>query len=166
MAYWTLNIGWRFNTTLTNLRVVQANKDGQRAIPRQNYLKVPRPFSCAIKGGKRPINAIQTVSNALVSYILSKWPSNSNVTAYWRWPLNSVQFYSNWGKWFPGYSQTSSDRHLYCLISYRAGACHYWIFPDFLKKSSFKMPDSRSKNSNESILFRRNIDQYSLGESV
>ena len=39
-------------------------------------------------------------------------------------------------------------------------------FPGLFKKSSFKMADSRSKNSNESILFRRNIDQYSLGESV
>ena len=41
--------------------------------------------------------------------------------------------------------------------------------PDFsgvFKKSSFKMADSQSNNSNESILFRRNIDQYSLGESV
>ena len=39
-------------------------------------------------------------------------------------------------------------------------------FPGLFKKSSFKMADSRSKNSNESILFRRNIDQYSLEESV
>ena len=39
-------------------------------------------------------------------------------------------------------------------------------FPGLFKKSSFKMADSRSKNSNESILFRRNIDQYSLGESA
>ena len=40
------------------------------------------------------------------------------------------------------------------------------LFRGLFKKSSFKMADSRSKNSNESILFRRNIDQYSLGESV
>ena len=39
-------------------------------------------------------------------------------------------------------------------------------FPGLFKKSSFKMADSPSKNSNESILFRRNIDQYSLGESA
>ena len=39
-------------------------------------------------------------------------------------------------------------------------------FPGLFIKSSFKMADSRSKNSNERILFRRNIDQYSLGESV
>ena len=39
-------------------------------------------------------------------------------------------------------------------------------FPGLFKKSSFKMPDSRSKNSNESILFRRNTGQYSLGQSV
>ena len=39
-------------------------------------------------------------------------------------------------------------------------------FPGLFKKSSFKMADSWSKNSNESILFRGNIDQYSLGESV
>ena len=39
-------------------------------------------------------------------------------------------------------------------------------FPGLLKKSSFKMADSQSKNSNESILFGRNIDQYSLGESA
>ena len=39
-------------------------------------------------------------------------------------------------------------------------------FPGVFKKSSFKMADSRIKNSNESILFRRNIDQYFLGESV
>ena len=32
------------------------------------------------------------------------------------------------------------------------------------KKPSFKMADSQSKNSNKSIVFRRNIDQYSLGE--
>ena len=46
-------------------------------------------------------------------------------------------------------------------------------FPGLFEKSSFKMADSQrvseasqSKNSNESILFRRNIDQYSLGESA
>ena len=39
-------------------------------------------------------------------------------------------------------------------------------FPGLLKKSSFKMADSQSKNSNESILFGGNIDQYSLGESA
>ena len=38
--------------------------------------------------------------------------------------------------------------------------------PGGFKKSGFKMADRRSKNSNESILFRRNIDQHSLGESV
>ena len=37
-------------------------------------------------------------------------------------------------------------------------------FPGLFKKSSFKMADSQSKNSNESILFCRNIDQYSLGK--
>ena len=39
-------------------------------------------------------------------------------------------------------------------------------FPGLFKKSSLKMADSRGKNSSEGILFRRNIDQYSLGESV
>ena len=39
-------------------------------------------------------------------------------------------------------------------------------FPGLFEKSSFKMADSQSKNSNESILFRRNIDQYSLKESA
>ena len=39
-------------------------------------------------------------------------------------------------------------------------------FPGLFEKSSFKMADSQSKNSNESILFRRNIDQYSLEESA
>ena len=38
-------------------------------------------------------------------------------------------------------------------------------FPGLFKKSSFKMADSQNKNSNESIFFRRNIDQYSVGES-
>ena len=52
------------------------------------------------------------------------------------------------------------------IISYRAGAWHYRIFPDFFKKSSFKLADSQSKKSNESILFRRHIDQYSPGESA
>ena len=37
-------------------------------------------------------------------------------------------------------------------------------FSRLFEKSSFKMADSQSKNSNESIIFRRNIDQYSLGE--
>ena len=39
-------------------------------------------------------------------------------------------------------------------------------FSRTFKKSSFKMADSQRKNSNKSILFRRNIDQYSLGEST
>ena len=39
-------------------------------------------------------------------------------------------------------------------------------FPGLFEKSSFKMADSQSKNSNESILFRRDIDQYSLKESA
>ena len=39
-------------------------------------------------------------------------------------------------------------------------------FPGLFKKSSFKMADSQNKNSNESIFFRRNIDQYSVGESA
>ena len=43
-------------------------------------------------------------------------------------------------------------------------------FPGLFKKSSFKMADSqrivRVKTRNESILFRRNIEQYSLGESA
>ena len=39
-------------------------------------------------------------------------------------------------------------------------------FPGLFEKSSFKMADSQSKNWNESILFRRNIDQYSLKESA
>ena len=39
-------------------------------------------------------------------------------------------------------------------------------FPGLFKKSTFKMADSQSKNSNKSILFRRNIDQSSLGEST
>ena len=47
------------------------------------------------------------------------------------------------------------------LVIYRARAWHYPIFPDF-----FKMADSQSKNSNKSILFRRNIDQFSQGESA
>ena len=57
----------------------------------------------------------------------------------------------------------------YCLISYRARAWNYRIFPDFFKvqfQNGGQSEDSRSKNSNESILFRRNIDQYSLGESA
>ena len=37
-------------------------------------------------------------------------------------------------------------------------------FSRLFEKSSFKMADSQSKNSNESIIFRRNIDQHSLGE--
>ena len=55
--------------------------------------------------------------------------------------------------------------NVYCLISYRGGLA-LPDFPGLLKKSSFKMADSQSKNSNESILFGRNIDQYSLGESA
>ena len=39
-------------------------------------------------------------------------------------------------------------------------------FPGLFEKSSFKMADSQSKNLNESILFRKNIDQYSLEESA
>lgn len=39
-------------------------------------------------------------------------------------------------------------------------------FSRTFKKSGFKMADSQRKNSNKSILFRRNIDQYSLGEST
>ena len=48
----------------------------------------------------------------------------------------------------------------YCPISYRASAWHYRSF------FSFKMADSQSKTSNKRILVRRNIDQYSLGESA
>ena len=54
----------------------------------------------------------------------------------------------------------------YCPISYRASAWHYPIFFGLLKKASFKMADNQSKTSNKRILFRRNIDQYSLGESA
>ena len=45
-----------------------------------------------------------------------------------------------------------------CLISYRAGGLALPDFPGLFKKSSFKMADSQSENSNESIVFRRNID--------
>ena len=54
----------------------------------------------------------------------------------------------------------------YCPISYRASAWHYRIFFGLFKKASFKMADNQSKTSNKRILFRRNIDQYSLGESA
>ena len=55
-----------------------------------------------------------------------------------------------------------------CLLPYfiPRGGLALPDFPGLLKKSSFKMADSQSKNSNESILFGRNIDQYSLGESA
>ena len=39
-------------------------------------------------------------------------------------------------------------------------------FPGLFKNPSFKMAYSQNKNSSESILFRRNIDEYSLGESA
>ena len=76
------------------------------------------------------------------------------------------------------FTSTGSKDHVWDLPL--VGFDLFWVLPNFIprgdmalpdfprlfKKSSFKMADSRSKNSNESILFRRNIDQYSLGESV
>ena len=44
----------------------------RKSEPTTKLLQSASAFSCAKKGSKRPINAIQTVSDALVWYILSK----------------------------------------------------------------------------------------------
>ena len=53
----------------------------------------------------------------------------------------------------------------HCLISYRAGAWHFPIFPGFFEKSSFKMADSQAKHVSFEQIFidtkSKNLDKLS-----
>ena len=97
-----LGNGLYCTTGLTNLKVIQENEDGERA----KYLfheklssKCLYLFSYQKKGSKRPlIKAINSVSIAIVCYILSNWPFNRGddnekmgLRKSWPRPLSTVE---------------------------------------------------------------------------
>ena len=129
MAKWLLNTGWPFNTGLTNLRVYQQNKDGNKAkylwysdksttvqfsimhahnssrdLQATGSLNLRKCSLCSQGNGtpsltKRPFNIGEKKKNNKKFF---------GTTKMWPQPLDRSerfserdQFYSNQGTWFP-----------------------------------------------------------------